>query len=60
MKIKNKVAIVTGSAEEIGKAIAVAFIDEGAKVVIADINHDKAVHTAKTLGETAFTVKVYV
>ena len=38
MRLKNKVAIVTGSASGIGKEIAMVFAQEGAKVVIADFN----------------------
>ena len=60
MELKNKVAIVTGSAEGIGKAIAAAFIEEGAKVVIADINYKKATETANEFGNNAYAVKVDV
>ena len=36
MILKNKVAIITGAAKGIGKAIALRFAKEGAKIVIAD------------------------
>jgi NAD(P)-dependent dehydrogenase (short-subunit alcohol dehydrogenase family) len=41
MKLKDKVAVVTGGADGIGRASAKALADEGAKVVIADINEPK-------------------
>ncbi|MCX6727147.1 MAG: SDR family oxidoreductase [Candidatus Shapirobacteria bacterium] len=42
MKLENKVAIVTGAASGIGKAIAIIYAKEGAKVVVADINIEAA------------------
>jgi 3-oxoacyl-[acyl-carrier protein] reductase len=38
MRLQDKVAIITGGAEGIGKAYAIAFAKEGAKLVVADIN----------------------
>ncbi len=50
MKLKDKVALITGSAQGIGKAIAEAMAKEGAKIVISDINLELAQATAKELG----------
>lgn len=37
-RLKNKVAIVTGSSSGLGRAIAILYAKEGAKVVCADLN----------------------
>ncbi len=42
MRLQNKVAIVTGAASGIGKAIALLYAREGAKVAIADLNLQQA------------------
>lgn len=39
-ELKNKVAIITGAASGMGKAIALLFASEGAKLVLADVSHD--------------------
>jgi 3-hydroxybutyrate dehydrogenase len=49
MKLKDKVAIVTGGAQGIGEAIARRFMSEGANVAIADLNLDEAKATADKL-----------
>lgn len=40
MKLIDKVAIITGAASGMGKAIAIRYAEEGAKVVLSDINKD--------------------
>ncbi len=50
MRIKNKVAIVTGGASGFGEGIARRFAAEGAEVVIADINYDAAYKVADEIG----------
>lgn len=46
MKLQNKVCVVTGSASGIGHGIALRYVAEGARVVIADLNLESAQATA--------------
>jgi 3-oxoacyl-[acyl-carrier protein] reductase len=60
MKLKDNVALVTGSAQGIGKTIALALAREGANVVISDVSLEKAEETAKecaALGVKTLAVK---
>ncbi|MEY4912081.1 MAG: hypothetical protein RL761_1744, partial [Pseudomonadota bacterium] len=52
MKLKDKIAIVTGAASGIGKEIAMTYAREGAKVAIADLNKDAAEATAAEIRAT--------
>ena len=49
-RIQDKVAIVTGGASGLGKAIAALFVREGAAVTITDINENAGRRTADTIG----------
>jgi NAD(P)-dependent dehydrogenase (short-subunit alcohol dehydrogenase family) len=50
MELEGQVAIITGAARGIGRAIATRFVSEGARVVIADLDHDAGAATAAALG----------
>lgn len=63
MKLKNKTAIVTGSAQGLGEAIALTLAQQGAAVVVVDLNMEelKAVATEiKALGHQAIAVQADV
>jgi NAD(P)-dependent dehydrogenase (short-subunit alcohol dehydrogenase family) len=61
MRLKDKVAIITGASQGIGAAFAVGFAKEGAKVVIADILEGKdAVAAVEKAGGKAIYVKTDV
>jgi galactitol 2-dehydrogenase len=60
MRLKGKVAIITGSARGIGRGFAQAYAREGATVAIADINLAAAEACAKEIGPQAFAVHMDV
>jgi NAD(P)-dependent dehydrogenase (short-subunit alcohol dehydrogenase family) len=59
-KLEGKVAIVTGGARGIGRAICQRYAAEGARVVVADIDLKAAQATAKECGNGAFAVALDV
>ncbi|MFQ3782762.1 3-hydroxybutyrate dehydrogenase [Staphylococcus saprophyticus] len=61
--VKDKVTIVTGAASGIGLAIAKVFLENGAKVVLADLNEDKLIQETdalKSQGYDCMPIKVNV
>jgi len=63
MRLKDKVALVTGGARGIGQAIAMTFAKEGADIVVADVNLEVAQKTAseiESLGRKALALEMDV
>jgi len=59
-RLAGKKALITGSARGIGKSFAKAYVEEGAKVCIADINLKAAQTTASEIGDSAIAVHMDV
>ena len=51
MRMEGKIAIITGAAQGIGRAIALELADEGADMLLADIQQDKVMRVAAEVGE---------
>ena len=63
MELAGRVALVTGAAQGIGKAISLLLAQHGADIVVSDVNLEKATETAKeieTMGRKAMAVRVDV
>lgn len=60
MKLKDKVAVVTGAASGMGKAIAMLYAKEGAKVVAADLNEEGTQETVAEIEGDGGTAKAVV
>ena len=56
MRLNNKIALVTGAGSGFGRGIAVRFAEEGAKLVVADINEESAKMVAGEIGDNAIAV----
>ncbi|EGW41704.1 MULTISPECIES: 3-oxoacyl-ACP reductase FabG [unclassified Desulfosporosinus] len=62
MKIKDRVALITGSGQGIGKAIALTFAREGAKIAVNDIscNEAKAMETVEELRKLGVEAELFL
>ena len=49
-RVKNKIALVTGAAQGLGKTMSELLIQEGAQVILTDINEDLLEKTATEVG----------
>lgn len=54
MDFKDKVVVITGSGKGFGRGLAQAFVSEGAKVIISDIDENELSATSKDLGADSF------
>jgi NAD(P)-dependent dehydrogenase (short-subunit alcohol dehydrogenase family) len=59
-RLEGKVAVITGGSSGIGRASARLFVEEGAKVVIADVMEERGSSLAGELGENALFLRVDV
>ena len=60
MRLSEKSALITGAARGIGLAFAKAYVAQGARVAIADIDIDRAKRAAEDIGDNAIAVRMDV
>ena len=56
MRLNNKIVLVTGAGSGFGRGIATRFAEEGAKLVVADINEEAAKMVAGEIGDSAIPI----
>ncbi|MGJ8652975.1 MAG: L-iditol 2-dehydrogenase [Opitutaceae bacterium] len=59
-RLENKIAMITGAARGIGRTFAEAYVREGARVALCDIDLERAQESAREIGEGAFAVRMNV
>ena len=60
MRLKGKIAVITGGARGIGRAIAEGYVREGAHVCLADLDYAEAQKAAREIGRGTFAVALDV
>ncbi|MEM1430125.1 MAG: L-iditol 2-dehydrogenase [Pseudomonadota bacterium] len=60
MRLEGRTALITGAARGIGRAFAEAYVREGARVALADIDVERARHAAQDIGTAAIAVEMDV
>jgi NAD(P)-dependent dehydrogenase (short-subunit alcohol dehydrogenase family) len=58
LSLKDKVALVTGGARGIGRAIVEAFAERGAQIIVADIDEERAAGLVVQIGQQSFSVRL--
>ena len=59
-RLENKVAIVSGGANGIGRAVCSRFVEEGARVIVADLKEDAGNELVSEIGSAASFYKLDV
>ena len=59
-RLQNKIAVITGGASGIGKAVSLKFAKEGATVIIWDINKEKCEETLAELKSKGYKCDAFV
>ncbi|MEM8661901.1 MAG: SDR family NAD(P)-dependent oxidoreductase, partial [Pseudomonadota bacterium] len=57
MRVEGKIALVTGGGSGLGEAMCVRLAEEGATVVVTDINAESAERVAQGIGERAIALQ---
>jgi NAD(P)-dependent dehydrogenase (short-subunit alcohol dehydrogenase family) len=60
MRLKNKVALITGGGSGFGRACAELFVREGARVVVSDINQERANETVQSITSQGGEAVVFI